>query len=42
MDFLVATLQGDRLIVCGGGYLVNEGEDEHYIRTDIVHISFFQ
>ena len=40
MDFLVATLQGDRLIVCGGDYYTDE--DDLPLTTDIVHIGLFQ
>ena len=40
MDFLVATLQSDRLIVCGGEDFIG-GEDEPS-STDIVHIGLFQ
>ena len=41
MDFLVATLQGDRLIVCGGDYFVDV-EDDDIITTDIVHVGLYQ
>ena len=39
MNFVVATLQGDRLIVCGGDYYTDEDEQ---LLTDIVHIGLFQ
>ena len=41
MDFLVATLQADSLIVCGGDYYV-DGDDESFLTTDIVHVGLFQ
>ena len=41
IDFLVATLQADSLIVCCGDYYV-DGDDESFLTTDIVHIGLFQ